>query len=397
MSGKTGDPGFRFPPDDFATLESLEPVEDEPVRNPQPRNNAEAAAPAPAILEGELAASDPTSGAAATTGSFLRALAESNERVRVPIALLDPRLEFLHRNQPLRAIMRGYAYPERPSFLDAFARSLETSKAGDLKRALGDRKRGYSWRGEIEHWSRDAARVSTRIHFLPIFAPVPEPAAPAAFVAYFENVTEEKKRGLRDVLTALLKASLLKDNETGLHVERVNLYSRALAGRLFGDARFQRVDVEFIEEIGFLAAMHDVGKIGIRDDILNKEGPLTELEWDEMRQHTINGGILLQSLYPNPMAREIALSHHERWNGKGYPYNLFEKMIPLAARIVAIADVYDALRMRRSYKDPYPHARTVEIIHKDAGSHFDPDLVEVFLNMDDEFEAIFRDNTDGAT
>ena len=142
-----------------------------------------------------------------------------------------------------------------------------------------------------------------------------------------DDVTAENRKFLRDMFSSLLEASKLKDNDTGKHIERVNLYTSLIAKEMFNDPRWPEVDKDFIADIGFLAAMHDVGKIGTPDNILNKEGPLSEFEWGIMKEHTINGAFILSS-YPNPMAREIALSHHEWWNGSGYPYNLEGKMIP---------------------------------------------------------------------
>ena len=195
------------------------------------------------------------------------------------------------------------------------------------------------------------------------------------------------------MFSSLLEASKLKDNDTGKHIERVNLYTSLLAKEMFNDPRWPEVDKDFIADIGFLAAMHDVGKIGTPDNILNKEGPLSEFEWGIMKEHTINGAFILSS-YPNPMAREIALSHHEWWNGSGYPYNLEGKMIPLAARIVTLADVYDALRMKRSYKPAYSH----EIGHtedkQEREVHFDPDIIDVVLRVQEDFDGVYAANID---
>jgi putative two-component system response regulator len=203
------------------------------------------------------------------------------------------------------------------------------------------------------------------------------------------------KRLLRAVFLSLLEASKLKDNDTGKHITRVNFYSRRLAEELFtsGDPGYKRIDADFIDNIGFLASMHDVGKIGTPDDILNKEGPLSDWEWTVMREHTKNGAFIL-STYPNPMAKEIALSHHEKWNGTGYPFQLEGDMIPLAARIVTVADVYDALRMERSYKPALSHAVTVEKIMEGKGSHFDPSLTDMFARIAGDFEHIFDSNKD---
>jgi putative two-component system response regulator len=112
-----------------------------------------------------------------------------------------------------------------------------------------------------------------------------------------------------------------------------------------------------------------------------------------MKQHTINGAYIL-STYPNPMAREIALRHHERWDGTGYPHGWGQDLIPLSARIVAVADVYDALRMRRNYKEAYSHEQTVENITGERGTHFDPYLIDRFVETADNFREIFSEMAD---
>jgi putative two-component system response regulator len=139
--------------------------------------------------------------------------------------------------------------------------------------------------------------------------------------------------------------------------------------------------------------MHDVGKIGTPDDILNKDGPLSDWERTVMQEHTKNGAFIL-STYPNPMAKEIALSHHERWDGSGYPFNLEGNMIPISSRIVTIADVYDALRMKRCYKSEINHEKTVEIIMDEKAAQFDPVLLDVFYNINQDFKEIYEANND---
>jgi putative two-component system response regulator len=173
----------------------------------------------------------------------------------------------------------------------------------------------------------------------------------------------------------------------------VNYYSRRLAEELYTRPGYDQIDADFIDNIGFLASMHDVGKIGTPDDILNKEGPLSDWEWTVMQEHTKNGAFIL-STYPNPMAKEIALCHHEKWNGTGYPYQLEQEMIPLSSRIVSFADVYDALRMERSYKPALIHEVTVEKITESKGTQFDPALTDVFCSIADEFEALYEQNKD---
>jgi len=215
-----------------------------------------------------------------------------------------------------------------------------------------------------------------------------ENESPSGYGAVFDDITEENKSIIRNTFSSLLEASKLKDNDTGRHIERVNEYSRLLAESVYSDERYSEVDREFIENLGFLAAMHDVGKIGTPDDILHKQGPLDEKEWKIMQEHTINGAYIL-STYPNPIAKEIALFHHERWHGNGYPYQFAGDMIPLSARIVSIADVYDALRMKRSYKAPYSHEEAAAVLEQGTGTQFDPVLVSYFSRLKEEFAAIY--------
>ncbi|MDR2102896.1 MAG: HD-GYP domain-containing protein [Treponema sp.] len=234
--------------------------------------------------------------------------------------------------------------------------------------------------------------IQTKVYIFPENA---RDNPPCHFIVFFDDVTEENKQLLRSVFMSLLEASKLKDNDTGKHIFRVNLYSQCLAEELYQGCRqnHEEIDADFVDNIGFLASMHDVGKIGTPDDILNKEGPLSDWEWTIMQEHTKNGAFIL-STYPDPMAKEIALSHHERWDGTGYPFRLERKMIPLAARIVAIADVYDALRMQRCYKPALPHDVAVEKILENRGTHFDPLLIDIFGFIKDKFENIYEKNRD---
>ncbi|MCL2472966.1 MAG: HD domain-containing protein, partial [Treponema sp.] len=251
---------------------------------------------------------------------------------------------------------------------------------------------GYFWKGEVRIKSRSIASVQIKVFIYPAGLNIREPTE---FIVLFDDITEENKRLIRSTFMSLLEASKLKDNDTGNHIIRVNYYSKRLAEELFRskNPRYNRIDADFIDNIGFLASMHDVGKIGTPDDILNKEGPLSDWEWTVMREHTKNGAFIL-STYPNPMAKEIALSHHERWDGSGYPYQLSGEMIPLAARIVTIADVYDALRMERSYKPSLEHDVTVHKMIEGKESHFDPYLMDVFATIETDFKQIYDNHRD---
>ncbi|HYW80346.1 MAG TPA: HD domain-containing phosphohydrolase [Thermoguttaceae bacterium] len=198
------------------------------------------------------------------------------------------------------------------------------------------------------------------------------------------------------IIFGLAKLAQSRDDVTGQHIERITTYTQRLAVGVRHHPKYrQAVTPEFMELIGISSALHDIGKVGIEDAILLKPGRLTPDERARIEQHTMIGGNCLLEIERHlggcnflEMAREIAWSHHERWDGTGYPHGLSGEQIPLAARIVSIADVYDALATRRTYKDALPHSECVAIIRDGAGTQFDPDLVEVFLQIEDSFRHI---------
>jgi putative two-component system response regulator len=361
-------------------LESLEVLEElEPVEIPPPlaEEPEEIQQPLPAGPVAEL----------------VKDLISSYSIVPLPIAIIDTSLSFLYRNKPFEKLMRSFGASNKPTLFSAVGRFLDANIARTLYMDLKDSARGYSWSGTIRLKAKDASNVFAKTTIMPFKPEGLNGTEPLAWVVFFDDVTEERNGFLRGLFSSLLEASKLKDNDTGRHIERVNLYTERLTRELYKRGAWPEVDVDFIENIGFLAAMHDVGKIGTPDDILNKKGPLDEFEWNIMKEHTINGAFILSS-YPNPMAKQIAQSHHEWWNGSGYPYNLVGDMIPLPARIVALADVYDALRMKRSYKLPFNHERASILIGTDSGTHFDPALVDVFKSIAREFDDIYETNAD---
>jgi putative two-component system response regulator len=356
---------------DLEELEELEPLE------------------APEVEEEEA----PSTESLLLTSTFLRDLARSYEKSAAPFAILDSSLVFIYQNPLFRLLLRDFRYPSGTGFPAIFAANLNAETMHAIRDSAFDPARGYMWRGYLNHKATDALARVTKVQLLPLWPVEGHSPHPTAYSLFLDDVTEETRRNLRGRFSSLLEASKMKDNDTGLHVERVNYYSQALARSLYRDPRWPEVDLDFIEEIGFLAAMHDVGKIGTPDDILHKAGPLNEFEWGVMKEHTINGAFILSD-YPNAMAKQIALSHHEWWNGSGYPYNLDGPMIPLAARIVTIADVYDALRMKRSYKPAYPHETAVTKIVEDKGTHYDPELIGVFEKIQGSFGQIYDANAD---
>jgi HD-GYP domain-containing protein (c-di-GMP phosphodiesterase class II) len=207
------------------------------------------------------------------------------------------------------------------------------------------------------------------------------------------------------VIFGLARLADSRDTETGEHLERIALYSSALAAALRRRGLHRDVVTPaFVEYLGTSSALHDIGKVGIEDSILRKPGPLTADERLRMQEHTRIGEQCLREIERRlgssnflRTAREIAAAHHERWDGKGYPAGLKGKDIPLAARIVAIADVYDALATKRVYKASFPHTRCVDIIRSEAGKHFDPQLVETFVEIERLFESIARKSGGPAT
>lgn len=192
---------------------------------------------------------------------------------------------------------------------------------------------------------------------------------------------------------ALAKLAESRDSETGAHLERMREYSKILAERLSQTERYSgEIDADFVQTIYLTSPLHDIGKVGIPDHILLKPGKLTVEEFEVMKQHALIGSQTLDAAlqaYPSAqylrVARDIARSHHEKFNGAGYPYGLSGYDIPLCARIVAVADVYDALTTKRVYKDAFSHDVAKEIIVKGRGSDFDPDVVDAFLAEEGNF------------
>ncbi len=361
-------------------LESLEVLEElEPLEVSQPLSEE------PEEIQPQLPAGP--------VAELVKDLISSYSIVPLPIAIIDTSLTFLYRNKPFERLMRSFGTSNKPTLLSAVGRLLDAETARTLYLHLKDSTKGYSWNGTIRLNAKDASNVFAKTTIMPFKPEGLNGSEPLAWVVFFDDVTEERNGFLRGLFSSLLEASKLKDNDTGRHIERVNLYTERLAKELYSLGTWPDVDVDFIDNIGFLAAMHDVGKIGTPDDILNKKGSLDEFEWNIMKEHTINGAFILSS-YPNPMAKQIAQSHHEWWNGSGYPYNLVGDMIPLPARIVSLADVYDALRMKRSYKLPFTHERATLLITADAGTHFDPALVHIFKSIAHDFDEIYEKNAD---
>lgn len=197
---------------------------------------------------------------------------------------------------------------------------------------------------------------------------------------------EALKTSYLDTIHRLVLAAEYKDEDTGDHIVRIGRFSTLLAEKV-------GLSAMDIKNIGYAAPMHDIGKIGIPDQILLKPGKLSAEEFETIKTHTVIGAkILAKSKSPIlRYAQQIAISHHERWDGTGYPQGLVGKHIPISGRIVALADTFDALTSQRPYKPPYPLELSIDIMQKGKGTHFDPDLLALFIENIDAILEIKKD------
>jgi putative two-component system response regulator len=218
---------------------------------------------------------------------------------------------------------------------------------------------------------------------------------------YLEQEVQRRTRevtAIQDVtIQAMASLAETRDNETGNHIRRTQHYIKVLAGLMQDHPRFSHfLSDEIIQVLFKSAPLHDIGKIGIPDHILLKPGRFTEEEFEIMKTHTTLGRDAIQQAEDRlgmrvdflSLAKEIAYSHQEKWDGSGYPQGLAGDDIPISARLMAVADVYDALICRRVYKPGMPHAQAVEIIRQGRGTHFDPDICDAFLANNEQFHAI---------
>ena len=199
------------------------------------------------------------------------------------------------------------------------------------------------------------------------------------------------------IIVAMASMAETRDQETGNHIRRTQNYVRALATRLQSHPRFaSALTDEAIELLYRSAPLHDIGKVGIPDRILLKPGNLDREEFERMKMHAVYGRDTIMLVEKHiggsnsflMFAREIAHSHQEKWDGSGYPQNLVGEQIPLSARLMAVADVYDALISKRVYKPAFTHEQALDVMRKGRGSHFDPDVLDAFFEIEGEFARI---------
>jgi putative two-component system response regulator len=218
----------------------------------------------------------------------------------------------------------------------------------------------------------------------------------------YQKLVELKVREVSEAqqatIFALAKLAEQRDDDTGAHLERVRDYCELLAQQLATDSPYaDHITDDFIVCIQHASPLHDIGKVAIPDSVLLKPGKLTPEEFEIMKSHTIIGAENLQTVFnkyaDNPfigMGIEIALYHHERWDGAGYPDGLVGRNIPLSARIMAVADCYDALRSNRCYRKGFDHEKVKEMLLEEDGTHFDPVVIKAFLTLEERFSHIME-------
>ena len=217
-----------------------------------------------------------------------------------------------------------------------------------------------------------------------------------------KEFSQELNRSHIAFMDSMSHVAEVHDFETGAHIVRTKKYIKLLAEHIYSKGIYKNeLSREMINMMYFTSAMHDIGKIGIADSILKKEGKLTPMEYEVMKTHADLGKHIINNAISSYkensfliMARNIAHYHHEKWDGSGYPKGLKGEEIPLESRFMAISDVYDALVSRRIYKEPYSFEKTVEIIKDGRGTHFDPVLVDAFMEIREEFHKISQEYQD---
>ena len=298
------------------------------------------------------------------------------------LVLLDITMPELDGYEVCRLLKQDPSLREIPVlFISALSQTSEKVKAFEVG--------GVDYITKPFHFEEVKARVETHLHLHRLQVGLKDQVQKQV-----KEITELQM----GMIFGLAKLAEARDEDTGKHLERIQTLCKLIATDLYRRPNFsENVDAFYPDRIFYASPLHDIGKVGIPDQILLKPGKLTPEEFDVMKTHAGLGAQTLrevQQRFPKNeflnMGIDIAQCHHEKWNGMGYPNKLSGNNIPLSARIMAITDVYDAVRSKRIYKPPVSHPETVELIRQGSGTHFDPALVEVFLSMQDEFEKVWQ-------
>ncbi len=322
------------------------------------------------------------------------------------IIVLDENGRILNLNSAAEKVYRDKWENMVGEHYDSLLRASKKSESFAKLKRLIDENEGKYIKSEVERVRRDGEKIYTYAAFMEI------KDSNGVVIAYsltekdltervhLENKLRESFEQIKETQTAAIigfaKLTEYRDKDTGRHLERIREFTRIMASTLRNKPKYKDyIDEEYLEDLTLSSILHDVGKVGIEDQVLLKPGKLSKSEFSLIKRHVLLGGEALDVVDHKlqkksflTMGKEIARYHHERWDGKGYPEGLKGEEIPLSARIVAIADVYDALTSKRPYKDAYSHEKAVEIIADERGKQFDPEIVDVFFENNKVFERV---------
>lgn len=265
----------------------------------------------------------------------------------------------------------GYSYEDYATLFDGMWRVLKDPAAG-------------TWEGTVINRRRDGSLVWVR---LIVNAVYDERGRLKNLIGLPIDISESRTReklSKVELYSTIAAMAELRDEETSNHMRRVGIFSKILSKSL-------GMPEKYSEDLELFAPMHDIGKVGVPDSLLLARRKLTPEEWTEMKRHTVLGHDIVKDKQDLALVAAITLRHHERWDGAGYPDGVAGEEIPLSARITAVADVYDALRSARPYKEPWTHERAAEEILSQGGRQFDPRIVEAFRESQGHFARVFED------
>lgn len=238
-----------------------------------------------------------------------------------------------------------------------------------------------SWEGDLINKTKSGDIKNVHMQIGSIHNKNGDKVGYSAFVWDLSEFIERERKNRHACFKTIVDLAEVRDNETGEHLKRIAKYSRLMAEHL-------GMTKKFIDSMENFSPFHDIGKVGIPDNVLLAPRKLTEAEFEIIKTHPTIGYDILKKTETLSFAADIAYCHHEKWDGSGYPRGLAGEDIPLSGRITALVDVYDALRMKRPYKDPWTHEKVCDLINSEKGKHFDPQLVDLFNNLHLKFKEI---------